>query len=289
MWYTREKDITLPRFYALALVLASQSRPDLVIPHFENNTCYKRLLGLVEKRPRAKVQLQFASWAEIDIMDEFECRRPSPVVRRPRKAARVVAVGAPDMDGDGDGCSSSSRHSSGSSTSSSSSSSSSSTSSSGSSSSGASAKSAKSRRRREGAGEVWGDLEASMFRLTHKPKASSWQMLCRHPAHRTKTMSCTCTRSYRKEGEEIILRKLKAWALFGIDTGTKAEHKAAWSDVMEAHSAGLLPTMEQLDDEVKGHSGFPDILREPSDALCCWMHYTSSWCHSPREQQIPCQ
>ena len=95
------------------------------------------------------------------------------------------------------------------------------------------------------------DMSSSVMwgrcRLT--PTKTGWQMTCGHPQHNpaSATALCTKTRSNAIAGEEAALRMLKAWALWGRTTSTKAAHQGVWKRVAKAWKDSTLPSMRSLD------------------------------------------
>ena len=100
-------------------------------------------------------------------------------------------------------------------------------------------------------GVVWGpDAGRPFFRLTPKDGRGaanpSWQMTCLHPRHQEDTKSCTRTRSYAgPEQEQIVLRKLKSWALKANDMPDHASHKA-----LKDPAVRRLPSMETIEEAI---------------------------------------
>ena len=92
------------------------------------------------------------------------------------------------------------------------------------------------------AADVWG-----VFRLTpyRHPDGSikAYQMTCKHPQH---WPLCTKSRTARKEGAEVTRRRLKQWALLGLDKDSKQDHFDLWPAV-EGIPEGDLPAEEALD------------------------------------------
>ena len=106
--------------------------------------------------------------------------------------------------------------------------------------------------RRERVARRQRDVQAShawgLCRLT--ATRTGWQMTCAHPSHRPPgaTAACTKTRSSGIDGEQAALRLLKAWAVYGRDAESKAQHQGEiWKRVTREWRQGALPTTEQLD------------------------------------------
>ena len=88
----------------------------------------------------------------------------------------------------------------------------------------------------------WGN-----FRITPKEKAkdgviTSIQMTCWHPHHKAGDQKqCTKTYTTARDGAELCLRKLKTWALQGIECATKQEHQEMWPDIATVPESDVFP------------------------------------------------
>ena len=103
------------------------------------------------------------------------------------------------------------------------------------------------RRRSDDASYIWGDAELKMFRITSK--ITSIQMKCSHPLHQGQG-TCTKTRSCLIAGVDVAVRMLKAWAVWGMELPSKAEHRRLWEAVEHAWVGEFLPSESQLDAQV---------------------------------------
>jgi hypothetical protein len=94
-----------------------------------------------------------------------------------------------------------------------------------------------------------------LFRFTQKGR--SWQCTCYNPHHEDEGVKCTKTRSGLIDGDEVALAMLKTWALEGLEFFSKGDHGGCWEEVVHAHAAGHLQSVEQLELRVLDITGWP--------------------------------
>ena len=83
-----------------------------------------------------------------------------------------------------------------------------------------------------------------------------WQMTCCHPEH----IGCNKTRSVRIPDEDSTIRLLKAWAISGLLSPDKGSHKDWWTEMLDLHKSGRLPTDKQLDELVWSSWGNAEVV-----------------------------
>ena len=277
-WFTREAVVVAPRWYLLALLLASDGQQ---VPHVDKDEVYLSLLG-IEPPPskRSRAGSKFHHQNDVDFQEMLEpvvARAPAHRVRRKRPAAsshvaRIDEAAARDVvleqleeeleaeENPEDEAvlspsepldSMSSQSSPGSSSDSSSSSSSSSSSTAQPAGSAAPpAPPPPKRARRMNLGFRWGPHLFTPVGPAGEPK--HWQVTCGHEGH-SSHRACTKKRSCKLGGADKVLHALKFWASLGGRVDSAEKHLELWNDtVMPAFNIDAMPSLEELDGAVAG-------------------------------------
>ena len=93
------------------------------------------------------------------------------------------------------------------------------------------------------AGVPWGACRITPYRDLETGATFALQMFCTHPQHK----SCSKQRSVKKEGYDVVLRRLKLWVLEGFGRPDAGAHKEDWARVL-AIPVCELPTEASLDE-----------------------------------------
>lgn len=80
-------------------------------------------------------------------------------------------------------------------------------------------------------------------------EVTGYQITCGHPGHKEAAV-CQKTLSISVAGDrDVCLRMLKAWIIAGANKKCKTDHTVCWADILQQKTDGLLPSMEELEEQ----------------------------------------